>query len=92
MVNTDRIANDWKRRGYSFGEFRDPPGQRWEDFVHEVDELFMVAEGRMEIEIEGAVSHPDPGEEVFIPARAVHSVRNIGGTSACWLYGYKQKP
>ncbi|CCQ90337.1 conserved hypothetical protein [Nitrospina gracilis 3/211] len=89
-MDPGRIARDWKRRGHSFGEFRDPAGRRREGFVHEVDELFMVGEGRIEIEIEGAVGRPQPGEEVFIPARAVHSARNIGGTSACWLYGYRK--
>jgi len=66
----------------------DPPGQRWENFVHDTDELVIVLEGRMEFEIEGAVQHPDPGEELFIPANAVHSARNIGEMTARWLYGY----
>jgi len=26
---------------------------------------------------------------VTIPARAIHSVRNVGGTTTRWLYGYK---
>jgi quercetin dioxygenase-like cupin family protein len=89
MVDRSHIAEDWSRRGYSCGEFIDPPGQRWEDFTHDVDELLMVMGGRMELEIEGKVIHPQIGEEVFIPARALHSVRNIGDTTARWLYGYK---
>jgi hypothetical protein len=28
---------------------------------------------------------------VFIPARALHTVRNIGGTTARWLYGYRER-
>jgi len=90
MVDRSHIAEDWSRRGYSCGEFVDPPGRCWEDFTHEVDELLVPLEGRLELEIEGAVTHPAVGEEVFIPARAVHSVRNIGGTPARWLYGYKR--
>jgi len=49
---------------------------------------FFDLEGRMEFEIEGTIHHPDPGEELFIPAGAVHSARNIGKVTARWLYGY----
>jgi quercetin dioxygenase-like cupin family protein len=67
----------------------DPPGQRWEDFVHATDELVLVVEGELEFEINGVISHPKIGEELFIPAGAVHSVRNIGSQTARWLYGYR---
>ncbi len=51
----------------------------------------MGVEGGLEIEIAGTVRRPLPGEEVFIPARAVHSIRNVGGTAARWLYGHKKE-
>ena len=44
----------------------------------------------MEFEIDGEVSHPEAGKEVQIPAGATHSVRNIGQTTARWLYGYRR--
>jgi hypothetical protein len=44
----------------------------------------------MEFEIAGQVCHPVIGEELLIPAGAVHSARNIGATTARWLYGYKR--
>ena len=47
------IKQDWNSRGYSFGIFRDPPGQVWADFVHQTDELLVLAEGEIEVEIEG---------------------------------------
>ena len=65
----------------------DAPGQRWEDFTHATDELVTVLEGDMEFE--GQVHHPQPGEEMLILAGAVHSARYIGGTTARWLYGYR---
>lgn len=40
-MNKDSIQQDWNNRGYSFGVFRDPPGQVWQDYVHNSDELFM---------------------------------------------------
>jgi len=33
----------------------------------------------------------DAGDEVFIPAPALHTVRNVGGTTARWLYGYRER-
>jgi hypothetical protein len=44
----------------------------------------------MEFEIAGWVCHPKIGEELLIPVGAIHSARNIGATTACWLYGYKR--
>lgn len=91
-TTTDRaqVQRDWNARGFSCGLWMDPPGQTWEDYVHEMDELLLVLDGEMEIEMSGRTFRPRPGEEVFIPARARHSVRNVGGTAARWLYGYRQ--
>ncbi|MBJ43753.1 MAG: hypothetical protein CMJ80_10860 [Planctomycetaceae bacterium] len=41
----------------------------------------------MEFELEGQVHHLQCGEKPLIPARATHSARNIGTTTARWLYG-----
>ena len=82
------VARDWAARGYSCGLFVDPPGRTWEGFVHGTNELVTVAEGRMEIEIDGACLTAGPGDEVFIPKGAVHSVRNLHDGTTRWLYGY----
>ena len=89
MVDQETVARDWASRGFSCGSFTDPPGQRWEDFVHETDEVVVVVEGEMEFEVEGEVCRPQVGEELLIPAGAVHSARNVGNTTARWLYGYR---
>jgi quercetin dioxygenase-like cupin family protein len=88
-IDTRDISRDWAARGFSCGLWVDPPGQRWEDFVHATDEVVIVLEGSMEFEIDGRTSRPAAGEEVFIPAGAVHSVRNVGDVTARWLYGYR---
>ena len=87
---TDQVAQVWKSRGFSCGIWQDPPAQVWEDFVHSMDELLMLMEGEIELEMEGRVLHPKVGEEVLIPAKSRHSVRNTGKTANRWLYGYKQ--
>ena len=89
-MDQEKIAQDWTARGFSCGLWVDPPGQRWEGFVHDTDELVLLIEGELELEIEGEVHRPQPGDELFIPAGARHSVRNIGGTTSKWLYGYRR--
>lgn len=88
-VDIKRIAADWAERGFSCDLWIDPPGQHWEGFVHKVDEVVIVVEGRMEFEMEGKKYHPGIGEEILIPAKVVHASRNIGKTVSRWLYGYK---
>jgi mannose-6-phosphate isomerase-like protein (cupin superfamily) len=90
-VDVTGVRRDWTARGFSCDVWVDLPGQRWEDFVHEVDELAMVLEGDVEFEIAGKAHRPEVGEELFIPARASHSVRNRGATTAHWLYGYRRR-
>ena len=88
-VDKLNLMNDWKQRGYSFGVFRDPPGQVWADFVHKTDELVVLAEGEIEIEIEGKSKQPPIKKEVFIPANAMHTVLNILNKDNVWYYGHK---
>ena len=85
-----KVEKDWKTRGYSCGLWVDPPGQTWEDYSHETDELLMVIEGALELEMQGKVLRPEVGEEILIPAKMLHSVRNVGRTTSRWLYGYKK--
>jgi len=89
-IKQKQVSKDWAARGFSCDLWVDPPGRHWEDFVHATDELVVVLEGEMEFKIEGVVSRPKTGEEIYIPAGAVHSVRNIGATTARWLYGYNR--
>ena len=90
MTDRKQITADWAARGFSCELWTVPPGQRWEDFTHATDELVIVLEGDMEFEVQGQVYHPQPGDELLIPAGAVHSARNIGSTTGQWLYGYRQ--
>ena len=90
-MHQEKIRKNWESRGYSFGVFKDPPGQVWADFVHRTDELVVLAGGDIEIEIEGKSQQPQIGEEVFIPANAIHTVRNIGKTNNVRYFGYKNR-
>ena len=90
-MNRAEIEANWRARGFSCDVWTDPPGQVWSDFVHSTDELVMPVEGAIELEFGGKTVRPGLGEEVLIPARTRHTVRNVGGTTAHWLYGYARR-
>jgi mannose-6-phosphate isomerase-like protein (cupin superfamily) len=79
----------WAKRGYSFEYWIDPPGQVWRDFVHDVDELLMLIEGEIEIEFAGNRVRLNVGDEVLIPARTAHTVKNTGEGPNRWCFGYR---
>jgi mannose-6-phosphate isomerase-like protein (cupin superfamily) len=89
MVDINSVRSNWQSRGFNCDVWTDPPGQTWEDYTHAVDEVVMILEGEVEFEIGEQVLRPSVGEELYIPAGALHSVRNIGKTTSRWLYGYK---
>jgi mannose-6-phosphate isomerase-like protein (cupin superfamily) len=89
-IDREAVEQSWRERGFSCGLWIDPPGQVWDDYVHETDELVMVVEGEVEFEFDGKVHRPARGEELLIRARARHSVRNIGRGESRWLFGYRR--
>lgn len=89
-ISREEVERDWRERGFSCGLWVDPPGQIWRDFVHDVDELFMVVEGEVELDLAGLNQKPAIGEEILIPAHTIHTVRNVGESSSRWLYGYRK--
>jgi quercetin dioxygenase-like cupin family protein len=85
-VSQADVAADFP--GFSFGVFRDPPGQIWADFTHDTDEFVVVAEGEVQIEVAGEVDRCTPGDLVLIPARASHTLRTSADAGSVWYYGY----
>ena len=76
-------------RGFSFGIFWDSPRKIWPDFSHSTDELMILGEGQIEIKVKEQIYRPVIGEEIFIPAQAIHTVRNVGTVPNVWYYGYR---
>ena len=70
----DLIKQYWHSRGYSFSVLREPPSQVWANFVHWTDELVVLAEGEIEVEIEGKAERFQIGEMVFIPAKEIWKI------------------
>lgn len=87
-VSAAAVAAQWRAQGYSCHDFRDPPGQEWNDFVHDTNELLTVVDGRLELLMAGERVVVEPGDEVFIPRDVRHSVHNVNAGNTHWLFGY----
>lgn len=90
-MDATEVRQDWQNRGYSCDIWTDVPGQEWKDFVHDTDELVMLLEGEIELTFQGSTIRPKVGEEIYIPAGVMHTVRNVGNTQNRWYYGYRLK-
>jgi uncharacterized protein YdcH (DUF465 family)/uncharacterized cupin superfamily protein len=87
-VDHGEVARGWVERGFSCRAFTDPPGQVWRNYVHDTNELVTVVEGRLEVELHDQSYVLEPGDELYIPRGAKHTVRNLHTGSTRWLYGY----
>ncbi|MCH8209090.1 MAG: cupin domain-containing protein, partial [Nitrospinae bacterium] len=56
--------------------------------MHRSNEVVTVVEGRLRMTIAGAICIAEPGDEIFIPRQARHSVKNIHSATTRWLFGY----
>ena len=89
-IERSEVAKDWNARGFSCGLWIDHAGREWKDATSDTEELFMVMSGELELDMEDQRLRPAVGEEILIPAGVPHTIRNVGGRTARWLYGRKQ--
>lgn len=71
------------------------PGYVAPKHTHPGEEIIYVLEGTLEYQIDGKASTVKPGDVLFVPAGAVHSVKNIGTVDGAELATYvveKGKP
>lgn len=87
-VDLQLVKEDWASEGFSFGVFRDPPGQEWNNFIHQTDEYVAVAKGRLEMQVGTERLIADPGDLIRIPKNTVHSLKTLSTDGSVWLYGY----
>jgi len=90
-VTIEQVRREWDRRGFSCDVWVDPPGQRWEDYVHTMDERVMVVEEQVGFEIAGIRQRRPPGETLvtrpapctrcatWAPLRPAGSMATSGG-------------
>lgn len=86
-VDTDQVERDWHRRGFTCERKLDPPHSELPDYCHDEDELQLLLEGELEVEFLGKVVAAVVGEEIFIPAGTLHTVRNRSDAPARRLRG-----
>jgi len=87
-VDFSSVEADWQREGFSFGIFRDPPGQEWNNFSHQTDEYVLVAKGQLRIDVGDETAVCEPGDLVRIPRQTSHSLKTLSAGGSVWLYGY----
>ncbi len=87
-VNYDQVQSEWASEGFSFGVFRDPPGQQWNDFSHATDEYVLVAKGQLQVSVGSQSSIVGEGALVRIPKHTSHSLKTLSAGGSVWLYGY----
>lgn len=91
-VRVGTVKREWIARGFSCQSYTDLPGNEWRDFEHNSNELVTVLEGQLEVILGERRWVLLPGDELYIPRGAMHTVRNIHEGATQWLYGYDSKP
>ena len=56
--------------------------------MHTTNELVTVIEGRLQLTVDDRSWILEPGDELFIPRGALHSVVNRHDGTTRWLFGY----
>jgi mannose-6-phosphate isomerase-like protein (cupin superfamily) len=80
----------WKERGYSFGVGSVTLEKVVAEAVHEdQDELVVVVNGKLKFTLDNDSFIAACDTEVFIPAKSIHSIKNIGTEASKIYYGYK---
>lgn len=87
-VDHDGIKEEWRARGFSFGVFRDAPGQEWNDFVHDTDEYVIVSHGTLVVSVGDERAICEAGDLVWIPKGIKHSLKTTSSDGSIWIYGY----
>lgn len=81
---TKRLFNVlWERRQGNDTDFsitveRGEPGSWFRAHSHDLEQIFFVIEGRMEIAVDDETQVIGPREMVYVPRNATHSARNVG--------------
>ncbi len=87
-VDETEVARIWHERGFDCERKLDEIGLELVDYLHDVDELHVVLKGEMEISFGEITLHPAIGEEVFVPAGSLHTVKNVGSEPLQRLRGH----
>ncbi|MHB8871159.1 MAG: cupin domain-containing protein [Candidatus Doudnabacteria bacterium] len=87
MENKETIKERMLREGYSIiNEYDDSPNEVFPDHDHPGDQLLVVIKGSIELVMNGKTSILKPGDEMFFPAKMIHSAK-VGPEGCLYLDG-----
>ncbi|MBI4085182.1 MAG: cupin domain-containing protein [Candidatus Liptonbacteria bacterium] len=87
MENKEAIKERMLREGFTIiNEYNDPPNEVFADHDHPGDQLLIVMRGSIEITMSGKTSVLKPGDEIFFPAKVIHSAK-VGPEGCLYLDG-----
>ncbi len=89
-MTEEEYKNNWTTRGYSFATGVITTDRGVDKASHkDQDELVVVVNGTLEFTLDERSFVADNDSEVYIPARSVHSIKNIGAEDSVIYYGHK---
>lgn len=87
MENKEAIKERLVRDGFTIlNEYDDPPNEFFPDHDHPGDQQLVVMTGSIEIVMDGKTTMLMPGDEMFFPAKMIHSAR-VGAEGCLYIDG-----
>lgn len=87
MENKEKIKQRMLQDSFSIiNEYDDPPNEMFSDHNHPGDQLLVVLKGSISITTNGKASILKPGDEMFFPAKVMHSAQ-VGPEGCLYLDG-----
>jgi quercetin dioxygenase-like cupin family protein len=88
-MDLEQIKFRLKNEGFTdIHEYDDPANEFFADHDHPGDELLVVVRGSIEIIMDSAKTILNPGDELFFPAKKIHSAK-IGSSGCFYVVGEK---
>lgn len=89
MENKEEIKSRLQQEGYgTVREYNDLPNEEFPDHDHLVDELIVVLKGSMAIKMHGKSYLLKAGDELYFPAKIIHSAK-VGSDGCAYILGEK---
>jgi len=80
----------WKEKGFSFAIGSIKLDKGVDEAVHDdLDEVVVAVNGELQFIIDDKIIIAECDTEVLIPAKSIHSIKNVGGEVSKIYYGYK---
>ena len=87
-MDLEKIKEKWQKKGLICELYELAPQDSWSDPGHKTEEYFLLLEGEIEIFCQGQTIHPAIEEEIMIPAKKPHIVKNNGSKTSqvLWIH------